>query len=100
MAHTTLGIRTILKKEWPNIRQLKPEVTSRRLPVKLVFSEDFPTREEALASEQRIKGWSRKKKKALIERDWAEVSRLAQRRHPSKPQGAENIFIVAIVNTS
>ena len=39
--------------------------TSTRLPVTLVFSEDFPTREEALACEQQIKGWSRKKKEAL-----------------------------------
>jgi putative endonuclease len=36
--------------------------TSTRLPVTLVFSEEFPTREEALACEQQIKGWSRSKK--------------------------------------
>ena len=44
--------------------------TSTRLPVKLLFSEEFPTRIEALASEQQIKGWSRKKKEALMRRDW------------------------------
>ncbi|MBI4745605.1 MAG: GIY-YIG nuclease family protein [Deltaproteobacteria bacterium] len=52
--------------------------TSTRLPVKLLFSQEFPTREEALASEQRIKGWSRKKKEAMIRGDWEEVSRLAK----------------------
>jgi predicted GIY-YIG superfamily endonuclease len=57
--------------------------TSTRLPVKLLFSEEFPTRIEALASEQQIKGWSRKKKEALMRRDWSEVSRLAQRRRSS-----------------
>ena len=46
-------------------------------PVKLMFSHDFPTRDEALASEQQIKGWSRKKKEAMMRGDWAEVSRLA-----------------------
>ena len=46
--------------------------TSTRLPVRLVFSEQFPTREEALISEQQIKRWSRKKKEALMRRDWAE----------------------------
>lgn len=30
--------------------------TSTRLPVKLVFSQEFPTRLEALASERQIKG--------------------------------------------
>jgi len=54
--------------------------TSTRLPVTLVFSEDFPTREEALGCERQIKGWSRKKKEALMRRDWAEVNRLARRR--------------------
>ncbi|MGH7927041.1 MAG: GIY-YIG nuclease family protein [Candidatus Binatia bacterium] len=43
--------------------------TSTRLPVRLVFSEHFPTREEALASERQIKGWSRKKKEAVMSRD-------------------------------
>jgi len=53
--------------------------TSTRLPVRLVFSEQFVTREEALTCELQIKGWSRKKKEALMRRDWAEVSRLARR---------------------
>jgi len=52
--------------------------TFSRLPLELVFSQEFPTREEALASEQQIKGWSRKKKEAMIRGDWAEVSRLAR----------------------
>jgi putative endonuclease len=61
--------------------------TSTRLPVRVVFSEEFPTREEALACEQQIKGWSRRKKEALMRGDWAEVSRLARRRHPSRASG-------------
>lgn len=52
--------------------------TSTRLPVRLVFSQDFHAREEALASEQQIKGWSRKKKEAMMRGDWIEVSRLAK----------------------
>ena len=52
--------------------------TSMRLPVSLVFSEQFTTREEALACERQIKGWSRKKKEALMRRDWAELSRLGR----------------------
>jgi len=57
--------------------------TSTRLPVTLVFADEFPTREEALARERQIKGWSRKKKEAMIRSDWAEVSRLACRKRPS-----------------
>ena len=51
-----------------------------RLPVALVWSDDFPTREEALSAERRIKGWSRAKKEALIAGDWERVSRLARNR--------------------
>jgi len=51
--------------------------TSSRLPIRLVWSQEFATRDEALAAERRIKGWSRKKKQALIHGDWAELQRLA-----------------------
>ena len=51
-----------------------------RLPVKLVFSEQFTTREEALACERLDqKGLElEKKKEALMRRDWAELSRLGR----------------------
>ena len=58
--------------------------TSTRLPVSLVFSEVFPSREEALVSERQIKGWSRKKKEAMMCGDWHEVSRLAREGKASK----------------
>ena len=51
--------------------------TFNRRPIKLVYFHEFPTREEALAAERQIKGWSHKKKEAMIQGDWAEVSRLA-----------------------
>ena len=39
--------------------------TARRLPIRLIFSEPFNTRDEAFAAERQIKGWSRAKKLAL-----------------------------------
>ena len=54
--------------------------TATRLPVELVFSQEFATREEALVSEKQIKGWSRKKKEALISSDWNALSIYAKRR--------------------
>ncbi len=61
--------------------------TSTRLPLRLLFSEEFPTREEALACERQIKGWGRRKKEALMRGDWAEVSRLARRGYSSRSSG-------------
>ena len=37
--------------------------TAKRKPVVLVWSEIFATREEAIAAERRIKGWSRAKRR-------------------------------------
>ena len=51
--------------------------TTSRRPVTLIWSQEFATREEALAAERQIKGWSRKKKEALVRGDWNEIQRLA-----------------------
>jgi predicted GIY-YIG superfamily endonuclease len=56
------------------------DFTARRLPVMLVWSETFPTREEALAAERQIKGWSRAKKEALIVGDRSRISELTRSR--------------------
>ena len=40
--------------------------TALRLPIELVFSQIFETRDEAFIVERKIKDWSRKKKEALI----------------------------------
>jgi predicted GIY-YIG superfamily endonuclease len=52
--------------------------THSRRPVKLVYQQMFSTREDAFAAEWKIKGWSRKKKEAMMRGDWGEVSRLAR----------------------
>lgn len=41
--------------------------TATRLPARLVWFEEFLTREEAKVAEAQIKKWSRRKKEALIE---------------------------------
>ena len=63
-----------------------PCYTQRRRPVELVFTEEFPTRAEALELERQIKGWSRKKKAALIAGNWDELRRLSvSKSRPSTP---------------
>ncbi len=54
--------------------------TSKRRPVKLVWSMDFFNVTDAIAFERQVKGWSWAKKEALIRSDFAEISRLARRR--------------------
>ena len=66
--------------------------TKNRRPVRLAYAQEFPTRDDAFAAEQQLKGWSRKKKEALIRGDWDELRRLARGRqrasaHPSTGSG-------------
>ena len=44
--------------------------TFKRRPVKLVFTEQFRSRQDAFEREHQIKRWSRAKKEALIREDW------------------------------
>ena len=52
--------------------------TSSRLPIEVVFVQHFTTRYEALKIEHRIKKWSRKKKEALITKNWKKLQILAK----------------------
>ena len=63
-----------------------------RRPVKLAWTQECATRHEALSAERQIKGWSRKKKEAMMSGDWTEVSRLAQSKPtPVRPELVEGL---------
>lgn len=51
--------------------------TSSRLPVHLVFAESFERLDQAIPLERQIKGWSRRKKEALISGNYELLSELA-----------------------
>jgi len=60
---------------------LNPEsYTHERRPVKLVFCERFTEITQAIAFEKQIKGWTRKKKEAIINGNWELLPALSQRR--------------------
>lgn len=50
--------------------------TASRLPVRLVFVQETSSRAEALEAEMEIKGWTRKKKQALIDNDFEAINAL------------------------
>jgi putative endonuclease len=58
-----------------------PGYTATRLPVELIWSQESSTREEALSAERQIKGWSRKKKEAMMRGNWAELTMLARNKN-------------------
>ena len=61
--------------------------TAKRLPVELVFSQETSTQDEAFRVEHQIKGWSRRKKEAIIEGRWDLLPELAASslRRPHSP---------------
>jgi len=52
--------------------------TSTRLPIELVFSQEFENINDAIKAERQIKGWSKKKKDALINGDFELLHELAK----------------------
>ena len=52
--------------------------TKNRLPVKLVFSQEYDRVDEAFYIEKQVQGWSRKKKEALIKGNFEILPELAQ----------------------
>jgi predicted GIY-YIG superfamily endonuclease len=68
-----------------HVRGETPSYTSKRLPVTLVYMQEFPSRYEALVAERQIKSWGRNKKEALIKQNWELISLLSKRRVRSNP---------------
>ena len=73
--------------------------TRKRRPVILVFSQEFQTREEALARERQLQGWSRAKKEALIAGNWERL-KLLSRSVSEVRRGAEQPRATASVDSA
>lgn len=69
----------LLKRVWEHNEGLTHEsYTYGKRPVVLVFSAEFNNVHDAISAEKRIKGWSRKKKAALINNDFELIKKLAR----------------------
>jgi predicted GIY-YIG superfamily endonuclease len=55
--------------------------TAERFPVTVLFSRAFELRNEAVLFEKQIKGWSRKKKEALIAGDFESLKSLSKKKN-------------------
>ncbi|MCB9250940.1 MAG: GIY-YIG nuclease family protein [Flavobacteriales bacterium] len=57
--------------------------THNRRPVSLVFNSNFNDVRQAISFEKQVKGWSRKKKEALIRKDWNKLKELSECKNES-----------------
>ncbi|MBI5370818.1 MAG: GIY-YIG nuclease family protein [Sphingobacteriales bacterium] len=58
----------------------KTSFTYKRRPVELVYLEHFDDINKAIPREKQLKGWSRKKKEAMIAENWELVKELAKKK--------------------
>lgn len=55
--------------------------TKKRLPIKLVYCEEFERIDDAFYREKQVQGWSRAKKEALIQGQYDLLPKLAKTRN-------------------
>ncbi|WP_321296297.1 GIY-YIG nuclease family protein [Marinifilum fragile] len=65
-AYYTGSTRNLDKRLEEHMLGLGSNFTKKHLPVKLLYFEEFDRIDDAFYREKQIKGWSRKKKEALI----------------------------------
>ncbi len=73
--------QTIEARVWEHNNLPLDGYTARRRPVELVFAESYDRITDAVARERQLKGWSRRKKEALIARAYESLPDLSRRSH-------------------
>jgi len=77
--YTGLTKQTIEARVWEHNAGVYDGYTAKRRPVELVFTETYDRIIDAIARERQIKGWSRRKKEALIALDYEALPGLSKR---------------------
>jgi len=71
--------RTLEHRVWQHSTGRGGKYTSTRLPIELVFAQEYESIGDAYAREKQIQGWSRKKREALIDGEFNELPRLSKK---------------------
>jgi putative endonuclease len=74
--------------------------TRKRLPVRLVYFEEYPRVQKAFYREKQVQGWSRKKKEALINGKPEELRRLAECMNDSHCKNHKALVSTTLVSTT
>lgn len=72
--------KDIERRLWEHQSGLGAKYTSRRLPVKLVYSEEYERVSDAFYREKQVQGWSRAKREALIKGEYDSLPALAKKK--------------------
>lgn len=66
--------------------------TSKRRPLELVFIQEFSHVNEAISFEKQVKGWSRKKKQAIINDNWLKLKELSECKNETSHRNFKSDF--------
>ncbi|RUM08179.1 GIY-YIG nuclease family protein [Rhizobium chutanense] len=77
--YTGLTKQEVEARVWEHNSGTYDGYTAKRRPVELVFTETYDLIIDAIARERQIKGWSRRKKEALIAMDYEALPGLSKR---------------------
>ena len=76
--------KDIERRLWEHQSGLGAKYTSRRLPVKLVYSEEYERVADAFTREKQVQNWSRAKREALIKGEYEKLPLLAKKKFGKK----------------
>ena len=71
--------RNLEHRVWQHSTGQSSTYTSTRLPIQLVFAQEYDNVGDAYAREKQIQGWSRKKREALIAGEFNELPRFSKK---------------------
>ena len=71
--------RNLEHRVWQHSTGQGSTYTSTRLPIQLVFAQEYDNVGDAYAREKQIQGWSRTKREALIAGEFNELPRLSKK---------------------
>lgn len=69
--------------------QYPESYTHKRRPLELVFFCEFDSIKQAIAFEKQVKGWSRRKKEAIINKNWGKLKELSVCQNKSNAENFE-----------
>jgi putative endonuclease len=78
------------KRIWEHSNGLGANYTRKRLPVKLIYCEEFARIEDTFFLEKQVQGWSRKKKEALIKQSSKDLKRFAECQNETHYRGFDS----------
>jgi len=79
------------KRLWEHDQGIGANYTKKRLPVRLVYCEQYDKIEDAFFREKQIQGWGRKKKLALMNQDYGGLVMVSK----SYSENGKPIFVVS-----